>query len=127
MKKWSLFNNRNISRYMAMYRKCLPLFSKNRKTLLNISSITIFQNFKNVLWRFVHISSPFWLQTDLKIADLLKPFSTGILWKIGILNKTKNATINGCISKASANSESKLPFSESSFNFLQNRVVFCTL
>ena len=34
------------------------------------------------------------------------------------------ATLNGCISKATANSESKLAFSESSFNFLQNRVVF---
>ena len=33
--------------------------------------------------------------------------------------KTKNATV-----KAKPNSESKLTFSESSFNFLQNRVVF---
>ena len=41
--------------------------------------------------------------------------------------KPKHASLNGCISKAGANSESKLTFSESSFNFLQKRVVFCTL
>ena len=35
--------------------------------------------------------------------------------------KNKNATLKGCILKARANSESKLTFSESSFNFLQNR------
>ena len=43
------------------------------------------------------------------------------------LKKTKSATLNGCISKARANLESKLTFSESLFNFLQKRVVFCTL
>ena len=37
---------------------------------------------------------------------------------------TKNPTLNGFISKARAYSKSKLTFSESSFNFLQNRVVF---
>ena len=42
------------------------------------------------------------------------------------LKKSKNATLNGCISKARANSESKLTFSDSSFNFLQNSVIFCT-
>ena len=47
------------------------------------------------------------------------PFSTRILWKTDIKQKTKNVTFNGCISKARANSESKLTFSESSFNFLQ--------
>ena len=31
---------------------------------------------------------------------------------------TKNATLNGCISKARTNSEWKLTFSESPFNFL---------
>ena len=41
--------------------------------------------------------------------------------------KQKNATLNSLISKARANSESKLIFSESPFNFLKNRVVFCTL
>ena len=43
------------------------------------------------------------------------------------LRNTKKETLNGCISKARTNSESKLTFSESSFNFLSNRVVFCTL
>ena len=38
--------------------------------------------------------------------------------------KKKKATLNGCISKARTNSESKLIFSESPLNFLQNRVVF---
>ena len=38
----------------------------------------------------------------------------------------KNPTLNGCISNARANSESKLTFSESLFNFFQNRVVSCT-
>ena len=56
--------------------------------------------------------------------EILNPFSPGILWKIGI---KKKAFLNGCISKARPNSESKLTFSESSFNFLQNSVVFCTL
>ena len=37
------------------------------------------------------------------------------------LKKNKNTTLNGCISKARANSESKVTFSESSFNFVQNR------
>ena len=41
--------------------------------------------------------------------------------------KTKNATLNSFIANARANSESKLTFSESSFNFLQIIVVFCTL
>ena len=36
----------------------------------------------------------------------------------------KNATLNSCISKARANSESKLTFSESSFNFLQKTLFF---
>ena len=43
------------------------------------------------------------------------------------LKKAKNVTLNGCISKVSANSESKLAFSGSSFRFLQNSVAFCTL
>ena len=47
--------------------------------------------------------------------------------KLAFKKKTKNSALNGCISKARANSELKLIFSESSFNFLQNRVVFCTL
>ena len=37
----------------------------------------------------------------------------------------KTVTLNCCISKARANSELKL--TESPFNFLQNKVVFCTL
>ena len=41
--------------------------------------------------------------------------------------KTKNASLNGCISKASASAESKQIFSESSFSFLQNSVLFCAL
>ena len=41
--------------------------------------------------------------------------------------KKKNATLNGCISKARMNSESKLTFSKSSFNFIQKSIVFCTL
>ena len=48
--------------------------------------------------------------------------------KLAFKKTTKNATLNGCISKARANSESKLTFSESSFNFRQYRVgSFCTL
>ena len=58
------------------------------------------------------------------ITYVFNPFSRGILWKIGILKKNKKATLNGCISKARANSESKLIFSESPLNFLQNSVVF---
>ena len=43
-------------------------------------------------------------------------------------NKKNNKKhLNASISKARANSELKLTFSESSFNFLQNRVAFCTL
>ena len=63
--------------------------------------------------------------SELFIA-LLDLFRPGILWKIGI-KKKQNAALNRCISKARVNSESKLTFSESSFNFLQNRVIFCTL
>ena len=54
----------------------------------------------------------------------LNPFRPGILWKLGI--KKKNAALNGCISKARANSESKLTFSESSFNFLEKIELFFT-
>ena len=58
---------------------------------------------------------------------MFNPFSPKTPWQIGIKkkNKKRNSTLNGCISKA--NSESKVTFSESSFNFFQNRVVFCTL
>ena len=44
--------------------------------------------------------------------------------KLALKNQQKNASLNGCISKARANSESKLTFSESSFNYLQYRVGF---
>ena len=44
--------------------------------------------------------------------------------KLTLKKKRKNAILNGFISKARVNSESKLTFLESSFNFLQNRVVF---
>ena len=44
--------------------------------------------------------------------------------KLAFTKKKKNATLNGCISKARASSESKLKFLEISFNFLQNSVVF---
>ena len=54
-------------------------------------------------------------------------YSAGEYFKKLALKKKQNAALNRCISKARANSESKLTFSESSFNFLQNRVVFCTL
>ena len=37
----------------------------------------------------------------------------------------KNETLNGFISKARVNLELKLTFSESPFNFFQNRVIFC--
>ena len=57
----------------------------------------------------------------------LKPFNPGILWKTGILKKIKNESLNGCISKTRANSESKLTCSESSFNFLQKSVAFCVI
>ena len=56
--------------------------------------------------------------------SVFNPFSPGILWNIGIKKTIKVATLKV---KATANSESKLAFSESSFNFPQNRVVFCTL
>ena len=66
----------------------------------------------------------FWTKAML----LLNTFSPGILWKTSIKKPKKTPeTLNGCISKARANSESKLTFSESSFNFLQNSVVFYTL
>ena len=47
--------------------------------------------------------------------------------KLRFKTKTKIPTLNSYISKARANSESKLKFSESSFSFLQNNIVFCTL
>ena len=40
------------------------------------------------------------------------------------LKKKKKTILNNCISRARLNSESKLTFSGSSFNFLQNRIVF---
>ena len=43
------------------------------------------------------------------------------------ITKAKNGNLNGSISKARANSESKLTFSEGSFNFLKNKVLFVTL
>ena len=47
--------------------------------------------------------------------------------KLRFKTKTKIPTLNSYISKARANSESKLKFSECSFSFLQNNIVFCTL
>ena len=41
--------------------------------------------------------------------------------------RTRNAPLNGCISKARASSESRLTFSESWLNFLRHKVVFCML
>ena len=48
-------------------------------------------------------------------------------YKLAFKKETKNKNLNGCIWKARVNSEPKLTFSESSFNFLLNIVVFCTL
>ena len=74
-----------------------------------------------IFWKFSFFY--FWKEAIL----LLNPFSTGILWKFRIKKKKKNATLNSLISKARANSESKLTFSESSFNFLKNIIAFCML
>ena len=49
-----------------------------------------------------------------------------LLWKIDI-KKRKHATLNGHISKTRTNLGSRLRFPESSFNFLQNSVIFCAL
>ena len=43
--------------------------------------------------------------------------------KLAFKGKTANATLKGCIPKARANSESKLRLLQSSFNFLQNKVL----
>ena len=43
------------------------------------------------------------------------------------LKKTKNPTLNGRISKTRTNLKSNPWFSEGSFNFLYNRVIFCSL
>ena len=51
-------------------------------------------------------------------------FSTRILWKLA---NTRNPTLNSYISKTRTNSEQKLKFSESSFKFLQNNVLFRTI
>ena len=63
-----------------------------------------------------------------KICAFTEPIQPGNTLKNWYLRKTEKATstLNGCISKASANSKSKLTFSESSFNFLWNSEVFCT-
>ena len=47
--------------------------------------------------------------------------------KLAFKKKAKNESLNGCISKTRANSESKLTCSESSFSFLQKSVVFCVI
>ena len=58
----------------------------------------------------------------------ISPIQLGnTLKKWHIKKKSKNATLNGCISKARVNSESKPTFTESSINFLPNSVVFPTL
>ena len=69
----------------------------------------------------------FYLMTFLFYQHPLTHSAREYFEKLALKKTTKNATLNGCISKARANSESKLTFSESSLNFLQNRVVFCTL
>ena len=66
----------------------------------------------------------FWKEAIL----LLNPFNMGNSLKIWHLKeKKKKLTLKSLISTARANSESKLTLSESSFNFLKNRVVFCEL
>ena len=61
----------------------------------------------------------------INFSQRIQPGNTLKNWHLK--KKTKNAILNGCISKSRANSESKLTFSESSFNFLQIRVSFCVL
>ena len=60
-------------------------------------------------------------------AFTFNPFGPKILWKIDVNKKTKSRILNDHISKTRTNSESKLKFSESSFNLLQNSVYFCSL
>ena len=57
----------------------------------------------------------------------INPLSSRILKNWHLKKKTKNATLNGCIPKARANSKSKLTFAENSFNFLQKSVAFSSL
>ena len=55
----------------------------------------------------------FWTKAML----LFNPFTREYFDNLA-LKKTNMATLNSCISKDTANSESKLAFSRSSFNFL---------
>ena len=58
---------------------------------------------------------------------LLKPFTSGILGKIANKKQTRKPTSNGYISKTMLILESELKLSESSFQFLQKSLGFCTL
>ena len=62
------------------------------------------------------------IECQIKLPWSFNPFLPRILSKIGIFLK-KPATLNACISKARANSESKLTFWESSFNLLQKSLL----
>ena len=63
-----------------------------------------------------------------KLISLLNLFSPAMLWKTDIKKKTtKKATLNDHIWKNKTNLESRQRFSESSFNLLQNNIIFCTL
>ena len=58
---------------------------------------------------------------------LLNPFTSGILGKIANKKQTRKPTSNGYISKTMLILESELKLSESSFQFLQKSLGFCTL
>ena len=110
------------------------------KKLPNLCTLNIFNRIysflKTFFFLFISLSwTIMWTQRSFKVIIQFKIRITSLthsaakyFQKLAFKKKqTKKTTLNGYISKASASSESKLTFSESSFNFLQNRVVFCTL
>ena len=68
-----------------------------------------------------------WCTHSETLKSFFNLFSPEYFEKVAFKKKAKDPTLNGYISKSRTNSESKLKFSESSFNVLQNSVVFRTL
>ena len=118
-----IFSSRGLRPLQAL----VPLLAARRAQRVNDEAVKILNMlfFVYFIWKWGEtLEKAAFFHFLTKAILLLNPFSPGILWKSGIFKKTEHATLNGCISKARTNSELKLTFSESSFNFLLKQSCF---
>ena len=106
---------------MISWEKCLTLNSKK----CNIGLTCSYRRYITPkTWSYYIFGEPL---LTFRINLLFNPFSAGIIWKIANEKQPKLSTLNGYISKARANSETELKFSENSFKFLQSSLMLWSL